>query len=179
MSLGDQPHYLVTANKQRVKSLISQTSLFYKYCLGCKQLLLSNSREHALTYLREALLTEKFTASCAEQGWWRGCTVTCSTHCTSTHPIKKSVLSSRTLIIRYQLTLGVCEPNVFNIYFKLVNQIHLIALGHLIWDIMPKPMQQEYNMFPLRRVQFSEVNYEKIIFKDFLSNLCYASKQKM
>lgn len=87
--------------------------------------------------------------------------------------------SSRTLIIRYKLTLGVCEQNVFNIYFKVLNQIYLIALGHSLWGIMPKPMQQKYNKFPLRRVQFSEVTCEKISFKDFLSNLCYASKQKL
>jgi hypothetical protein len=163
MSLGDQPQFLVTSNKQRVKSLISQTSLFYNYCL--------DANNYSTAYLREALLTEKFTASCAEQGWWRACTVACSTHCTSTHPIMKSV--------RYKLTLGVCEQNVFNIYFKVLNQIYLIALGHSLWGIMPKPMQQKYNKFPLRRVQFSEVTCEKISFKDFLSNLCYASKQKL
>ena len=130
-------------------------------------------------YLREALLTKKFTASCAEQGWWRACTVACSTHCTSTHPIKKSVLKFKNSNKQISAKLGVCEQNVFNIYFKVLNQIYMIALGHSLWDIMPKPMQQKYNKFPLQRVQFSEVTYEKIRFIDFLSNLCYASKQKM
>lgn len=46
---------------------------------------------------------------------------------------------------------------MFNICFQLVNQIYLIVLGHLLQAIMPKPMQQLYNIFPLWRVQFSEV----------------------